>query len=130
MQILASAFGCSIGSMPFTYLGLPMGATKPKMEDLTPIMDRMERRLNACSSLLSYSRSQMVNSSITPIATLAICTLELPAGVIDNMDRIRKQCLWRGNNRTARGGHLAAWPMVSKPKVKGDLGILNLRLQK
>ena len=71
----------------------------------------------------------MVNSSITPIATYAMCTLKLPAGVIDNMDRIRKQCLWRGNNRTARGGHLAAWPMVSKPKVKGGLGILNLRLQ-
>ena len=55
MQVLASVFGCSIGSMPFTYLGLPMGTTKPKMEDLSPIMDRMERRLNACSSLLSYS---------------------------------------------------------------------------
>ena len=46
------------------------------------------------------------------------------------MDRIRKQCLWRGNDRTARGGHLATWPMVSKPKIKGGLGILNLRLQK
>ena len=116
MEILASAFGCAIGSMSFIYLGLPMGTTKPKMEDLTPLMDRM----NACSSLLSYSgRLEMVNSIITPIVTYAMCSLKLPAGVTDNMDRIRKQYVWRGNDRSQRGGHLASWPIVSKPKKKG-----------
>jgi len=51
MQRLAGMFGCTIGTMPFTYLGLPMGTTKPRMEDLTPLMDRVERQLSACSSL-------------------------------------------------------------------------------
>ena len=36
IEHLANTFGCSTGSLPFTYLGLPMGTTKPKMEDLTP----------------------------------------------------------------------------------------------
>jgi hypothetical protein len=27
---LANAFGCLVGSFPFTYLGLPMGLTKPQ----------------------------------------------------------------------------------------------------
>jgi hypothetical protein len=40
---LAATFGCDVGSMPFTYLGLPMGTTKPKFEDLTLMMDRVER---------------------------------------------------------------------------------------
>jgi hypothetical protein len=26
---LAQFFGCAVGSLPFTYLGLPMGTTKP-----------------------------------------------------------------------------------------------------
>ena len=30
---LASTFGCSKGSLPFTYLGLPMGITKPRVDD-------------------------------------------------------------------------------------------------
>lgn len=51
----ASTFGCDIGVMPFTYLGLPMGTTKPRIEDLMPMMDRVERRLSACSTWLSYS---------------------------------------------------------------------------
>jgi hypothetical protein len=38
MVILARTFGCDIGSMPFTYLDLSMGTTKPKIEDLTPIV--------------------------------------------------------------------------------------------
>jgi len=27
-----------------------------------------------------------------------MCTLKLPIGVIENIDRARKQCLWRGND--------------------------------
>jgi hypothetical protein len=30
--------------LPFICVGLPMGTTKPRIEDLTPIMDRIERR--------------------------------------------------------------------------------------
>jgi hypothetical protein len=94
MTVLAGTFGCDIGVMPFTYLGLPMGTTKPRIDDLSPIMDRVEHRLSACSVWLSYSgRLEMVNSAISPIMTYAMCTLKLPKGVIKNVDRARKQCL-------------------------------------
>ena len=29
LNLLANTFGCSIGSLPFTYLGLPLSTTKP-----------------------------------------------------------------------------------------------------
>jgi hypothetical protein len=77
--------------MSFTYLGIPMGTTKPRMDDLTPLMDRIERRLNACSVYLSYSgRLEMVNTVLTSTATYAMCSIKLPVGVIENIDRIRK----------------------------------------
>jgi hypothetical protein len=130
MNILACTFGCDIGSMPFTYLGLPMGTTNPKIDDFTPMMDRVERRLSACSTWLSYSgRLEMINSAMTPITTYAMCTLKLPKGVIKNIDRARKQCLWRGNSAKKKGGNLVAWPTVQLPKEKGGLGIINLHLQ-
>jgi hypothetical protein len=37
---LANAFGCQLGTLPFTYLGLPLGTTKPKVEDYMPLMDK------------------------------------------------------------------------------------------
>jgi len=127
---LAATFGCSIGVMPFTYLGLPMGTTKPKIEDFSSLMIKIERRLNGCSSLLSLSgRLQLINSVITPVTTYAMCTIKLHKGVIDNIDRERKQCLWRGKDVDKKGGHLAAWNIVQKPKDKGGLGVINLRIQ-
>lgn len=50
---LAEVFGCTIGQMPFTYLGLPMGTSKPKIPDLMPLVDRVERRLSASSTMLN-----------------------------------------------------------------------------
>ena len=46
---LAALFGCQLGSMPFNYLGLPVGTTRPKIVDLLPLVDCMERRLTASS---------------------------------------------------------------------------------
>jgi hypothetical protein len=71
----------------------------------------------------------MANLVITPTNTFAMCTLKIQKGVIDNIDRARKQCIWRGNNTDKKGGNLAAWPLVIKLKNKGGLGVLNLRLQ-
>jgi hypothetical protein len=68
----------------------------------------------------------MLNAAITPNTTYAMCRIRLPRGVIDNIDRIRKQCLWRGNSENKKGGNLVAWATVQKPKEKGGLGVLNL----
>jgi hypothetical protein len=83
MKILAATLGCQIGSLPFTYLGLPLGTTKPKMEEFAPLLDRVERKLSAASTLLSYSgRLEYVNSVLTPTVTYAMCTFRLHKGVI------------------------------------------------
>jgi hypothetical protein len=38
---LTYALGCQLGSLPFTYLGLPLGTTRPSIQDLAPILTRM-----------------------------------------------------------------------------------------
>jgi hypothetical protein len=50
---LTRTFGCSTGSLPFTYLGLPLGLTKPKVEEFMPIVSRCEKRLVSTSIFLS-----------------------------------------------------------------------------
>lgn len=54
-QIMAGTFGCSIESIPFTYLGLPLGTTKPTIEDHAPLVNKIERRLSATSTYLALS---------------------------------------------------------------------------
>ena len=50
---LAQSFGCSVGSLPFTYLGLPLGLTKPKIIDFLPMVSKCEKKalLHLCFSL-------------------------------------------------------------------------------
>jgi hypothetical protein len=81
--------------MPFTYLGLPMGTTKPSIRDMSPLIDRVERRLSDVSSFLSYGdRLVLVNSVLSSLPTHYMLTLRLPPGIIVVLDRARRHCLW------------------------------------
>jgi hypothetical protein len=40
---LASTMGCQVGTLPFTYLGLPLGTTRPFVEEFAPLLARMEK---------------------------------------------------------------------------------------
>ena len=49
---LAQLWQCTIGTMPFTYLGLPMGTMKPSMVDLMPFVEHTERKLSSTLYML------------------------------------------------------------------------------
>jgi len=96
-----------------------MGTTKPQIDDLSSMMDRIERRLSTCSTWLSISkRLEMINSTNTPITTYTLGTIKIPKGAIDNIDWARKQCLWKGSDLIAKGGNLVAWSIMMKLKTK------------
>jgi hypothetical protein len=127
---LAATFGCQVGSFPFTYLGLPMGTTKPRVEHYLPLMNTVERRITATATWLSMTgRLTLVNSCISSLPTYAMCTLQLPITVINIIDRARKDCLWRGNDINAKRKPLIAWKHVTTPKENGGLGVMNLFAQ-
>ena len=128
---LANALGCQVGEMSFTYLGLPLGTTRPTVRELMPLVDRIERRLTGIAIQLSYGeRVQLINSALSSLLSFAMCVLKLPLKLIDIFDRARRHCLWRKEvDRDAKTHSLAAWEMVCRPKKKGGLGILNLQIQ-
>ena len=128
---IATIFGCVVGKMPFTYLGLPMGTTRPSVLDLFPLVCRVERRLSATLNMISYGgKLSLLNSVITSLIIFALCTLKLPVSVIELLDKIRRKCLW--TKKTENGdscNSLAAWDMVCQPKASGGLGVINLKVQ-
>jgi hypothetical protein len=127
---LAGVFGYTVGSFPFTYLGLPMGTTKPQVKDYAPLIYRVERRMSASSLFLSYAgKLQLVNSVLSSLPTYYMCSLKLLVTVIEIIDKHRKNCLWRGRDFRNKGFNLEAWDLVRRPKSKGGLGVINLSLQ-
>lgn len=78
------------------YLGLPIGSTKPRIIDFSPLVDRIERRLPSTAAFLNHGqRLTMVNSVLSSLPTYYICSLKLPKKVIQHIDRARMHCLWR-----------------------------------
>ncbi|XP_073355272.1 uncharacterized protein [Aegilops tauschii subsp. strangulata] len=76
---LADIFGCVTACMPFTYLGLPLGTTKPSVLDMTPWVCKAEGRITAAMSLMSYAgKLALVNSLVTSIAIYPMGVLRLP----------------------------------------------------
>jgi hypothetical protein len=130
LQYLANTFGCAVGTLPFSYLGLPLGTTKPTIHDLTPITDQVERRLNASARFLDYGgRLQLVRSVLSSLPMHYLCSLKVQKSIIRIVDRSRRHCLWAKEEDSDHVNSLAAWSVVCQPKKHGGLGVLNLELQ-
>jgi hypothetical protein len=128
---LARVLGCQVGSMPFTYLGLPVGTTRPTVAELMPLVDRVERRLTSTTIWLTYGgRVTFINSALSPLIIYALCVLKIPLQIIEFIDRARRHCLWRKTeDRDEKTYSLVAWDLVCQPKNKGGLGIMDLKVQ-
>lgn len=114
--------------MPFTYLGLPLGTTKPLVQDFLPMVNRIEKRVMGLSKLLTYSgRLLMVNSVLSALPTFYTCTLKIPVTIIEQIDKYRKHELWDGGDINRKGTCLVSWKKACRPKDQGGLGIVNLR---
>jgi hypothetical protein len=88
-DVLASTLGCQIGSLPFPYLGLPLGTTRPSIQDLMPIVHGLDRRLTATSIFLSQgARLQLISSALSSMLLHFLLSLKLPPGIINQLDRI------------------------------------------
>jgi hypothetical protein len=48
--------------------------------------------------------------------------------ILKQIYKYRRHCLWRGGDINGRKPPLAAWKMVTKPKLKDGLGVINLRM--
>jgi hypothetical protein len=83
MEILSRTFNCQIRSMPFTYPGLPLGLSKPRIQHFLPLIQRIEKRLSCTSNFVSQARRlELVNSIFSALPTFLMCTLKIPVATI------------------------------------------------
>jgi hypothetical protein len=91
---LANTIGCQVAQMPFTYLGLPIGTTRPVVEDFQPLLNRIEKCLMGLNKLLGYyGRLNYVNSILSALPTFFMCTLKISVKIFEQVDKYRKHCL-------------------------------------
>jgi len=94
------------------------------------LVTRCERRLVSTSLFLSQAgKLQMTNSIFTSLPMFFMSTFHLHSTVREQIDKYRKHYLWRGSEENNRINAKVAWPMVTKSKEEGGLGVLDLKTQ-
>jgi mannosylglycoprotein endo-beta-mannosidase len=132
LRHFTSTFNFQSGSFPFTYLGLPLGITKPTLEYFIPMVQRVQKRLEGIADFLNYGgKLQMVNSVLASLPIFYMSCFDVPVTIKDQVIKYMRHCLWRKRNAEvqAKGSALISWNKVCKPKKQGGLGVLNLEIQ-
>jgi hypothetical protein len=123
-------FGCGLGSLPFTYLGIPIHHRKLSNKEWKCIEDRFEKKLSCWKGkLMSYGgRLILINSVLTSMPMFLLSFFEVPVGVRKRLDFYRSRFFWQ-SDELKRKYRLAKWDIICRPKDQGGLGIENLEVK-
>ncbi|XP_061359451.1 uncharacterized protein LOC133303550 [Gastrolobium bilobum] len=112
------------------YLGSIVKQGRYIKADYGAIKDRIRSKLDGWKShCLSFAgRLTLVKSVIAAIPSLHMQNGLLPVMFCDEIEQIQRAFIW-GDQDSRRRAHLVAWDQMYKPKDRGGLGIINLRLQ-
>ena len=71
VHVLAEILGCRIGSLPMTYLGMPLGASHKSPTVWNPILERIERKLAGWKKLYlsKGGRLTLLKSTLASLPT-------------------------------------------------------------
>lgn len=110
LQQAATTLRCKTGSIPFTYLRLPIGANVSRVRAWDPVIERMAKKLASWKSkMLSIGgRITLIKSSLTNLPVYFMSIFPIPKGVIEKINKIIRAFLWSGDSKK-KAISLVAW---------------------
>lgn len=116
------------GALPIKYLGLPLFPSRLSPSLCTPILDRMQSKLEGWSTKsLSYAgRRELINSTLNSMHIFWTAIFELPASIADQIEKICRRFLW-GGSENVKTRNPVAWDQVCQPKEEGGIGLRRVK---
>ncbi|GJU17369.1 RNA-directed DNA polymerase, eukaryota, reverse transcriptase zinc-binding domain protein [Tanacetum coccineum] len=126
-QAILAILPFKIGSLPVSYLGVPLVSKQIGINDCKRLTDKIkERVLNWKNKMLTYvGRLQLIASVLSTIHMYSASVFMLPKIVIKDIDRILKGFLWNQGD-LKKGSAKISWKVVCEPKIQGGLGLKDL----
>ncbi|KEH35783.1 hypothetical protein MTR_3g102690 [Medicago truncatula] len=120
---------CNQRSLPFRYLGLPVGENPGRIATWEPLLEHLAKKLNSWGNkyISLGGRIVLLNPILSSIPIFHLSFFKLPATVWKKIVRIQREFLWGG----AAGGRKirwVKWSVVCQPKEMGGLGVKDVRL--
>jgi hypothetical protein len=127
---MASNFlNCRVGSTPFKYLGLPVGANPRKWSTWDPMLKVIRGRLGSWGNkyVSLGGRIVLINAVLNAIPIFYLSYMKMPNKVWKELVRIQRAFLWAGLSK-ANKTCWVKWEVICRPKNEGGLGVRDLRL--
>jgi hypothetical protein len=102
---VASAFlNCRIDSIPFKYLGLPVGASPRRASTWDPLINSLKKRLGSWNNkyVSLGGRIVLLNSVLNAIPIFYLSYMKIPVVVWKKILRIQREFLWGGRRGKIR----------------------------
>ncbi|GKB34451.1 RNA-directed DNA polymerase, eukaryota, reverse transcriptase zinc-binding domain protein [Tanacetum coccineum] len=118
-----------IGSLPVTYLGVPLITKSPTFTDCKCLIDKVKEKVsNWKNKLLSYvGRLQLIASILSSMQVYWASVFILPKSVIKEIDKLLKGFLWC-QGELSKGKAKVAWKQICRPMDEVGLGIKSLEV--
>jgi hypothetical protein len=96
MEEGCSFLNCKRSVIPFSYLGLPVGANPRRASTWEPVVDRLRKRLRTWGNryVSLGGRIVLINSVLNSIPIFYLSFLKMPAVVIKKIIHIQQEFLW------------------------------------
>ncbi|GJQ89776.1 RNA-directed DNA polymerase, eukaryota, reverse transcriptase zinc-binding domain protein [Tanacetum coccineum] len=93
---MARITGCSTGSFPFTYLGLPIGSSMKWLTHWKSLVDKFEARLSRWKTkLLSIGgRSTLRQAILGSVGIYYMSIFKVPETILSSLERLRSKFFW------------------------------------
>ncbi|PNX82415.1 cysteine-rich receptor-like protein kinase, partial [Trifolium pratense] len=119
----SSYLGCNVESIPFKFLGLPVGANPRRQATWKPIVESAAKKLSCWNSrnLSIGGRVTLINSVLSSLPLYFFSFYKAPRCVINQLVRIQRNFLWGGGVEDKKLCWVK-WSQVCLPKDKGGLG--------
>ncbi|KAL4347618.1 hypothetical protein GQ457_17G007830 [Hibiscus cannabinus] len=129
MKRWAERVRCSCDSFPTVYLGLPLGVMHNSKEIWDPVLQAFQKRLDGWKGkILSLGgRITLAKSVLSSLPIYYLSMFQLPACTAAKLNSLISNFIW--GNKEGRAIHWVKWEIICKPKIRGGLGLWDLRLK-
>ena len=113
-----------MGTLPSTYLGLPLGAPLKSVVVWDGVEERMRKILALWKRqfISKEGRITLIRSTLVSMPTYLMSFMRMPRIVKMRLEKVQRDFLW-GEGALEKRPHLVKWVVVCSHKKKGGLGI-------
>ena len=95
VHALADILGCRVGSLPMSYLGMPLGASHNSLSIWNPILEKIERKLAGWKKLYlsKGGRLMLLKSTLSSLPIYFLSLFTLPTYVANKIEKLQRDFL-------------------------------------